>query len=103
MLSRYPGTGYQEAIWYWLGNAQFGLRNYKAAIESFKQLVDKAPNHARAPEALLSIANCYTELKENESARRTLEQLVKQYPQAEAAQAARDRLLTMSSKKGRKK
>ncbi len=58
-------------------------------------LVDKAPEHARAPESLLSIANCYAELKDASNTRKTLEQLVKQFPQTEAAQAARDRLLTM--------
>jgi TolA-binding protein len=51
-----------------------------------------APDHARAPEAVLSIANCQIELKDNPGARRTLEDLVKAYPQSEAALAARDRL-----------
>jgi tol-pal system protein YbgF len=106
LLSRYPDTGYRESAWYWLGNAQYGLRDYKAAIESFKRLVDRAPDHARAPESLLSIANCYVELKDSDNTRKTLEQLVKQYPQTEPAQAARDRLLTMpaaSAKKAHKK
>ena len=58
-------------------------------------LVDKVPDHARAPESLLSIANCYAELKDADNTRKALEQLVKQYPQTEPAQAARDRLLTM--------
>lgn len=95
LLQRYPATGYRESAWYWLGNAHYGLRDYKGAIDAFKLLVDKAPDHARAPESLLSIANCYVELKDNEGTRNALEQLVKQYPQTEAAQAARDRLLTM--------
>ncbi|WP_294639191.1 tol-pal system protein YbgF [uncultured Aquabacterium sp.] len=95
LLQRYPSTGYRESAWYWSGNAHYGLRQYKEAITAFRQLVDKAPEHARAPEALLSIANCQGELKDNEAARRTLEELVKQYPSTEAAQAARDRLLTM--------
>lgn len=95
LLQRFPDTGYRESAWYWQGNAQYGLRAYKESIASFKQLLDKAPDHARAPEAMLSIANCYSELKENDSARKTLELLIKQYPQTEAAQAARDRLLTM--------
>ncbi len=95
-LKRYPNTGYRESAQYWLGNAYYGLRNYKDAITAFKALVDSAPQHARTPEALLSIANCQVELKDSEAARRVLEQLVKQYPQTEAAQAARDRLLTMS-------
>jgi tol-pal system protein YbgF len=95
LLRHYPSTGYRESLWYWLGNAQYGLRDYKEAISAFKQLIDQAPDHARTPEALLSIANCYGELKDNATARKTLEQLIKQYPQTEAAQAARDRLLTM--------
>lgn len=96
-LKRYPNTGYRESAQYWLGNAHYGLREYKDAIQAFKALADRAPDHARTPEALLSIANCQVELKDGDAARRTLEQLVKQYPQTEAAQAARDRLLTMSS------
>lgn len=97
LLQRYPDTGYRESAWYWLGNAQYGLRAYKESIASFKLLLDKAPDHARAPEALLSIANCYSELRETDSARKALEMLIKQFPQTEAAQAARDRLLTMPS------
>jgi tol-pal system protein YbgF len=97
LLQRFPTTGYRESAWYWLGNAQYGLRDYKESIIAFKQVVDRTPEHARAPESLLSIANCYGELKDNDGARKTLEQLVRQYPQSEPAQAARDRLLTMPS------
>lgn len=95
LLQTYPQTGYRESAWYWLGNAHYGQREYKPAIQAFRQLVDHAPDHVRTPEALLSIGNCHIELKDNASARKVLEQLVKQYPQTEAAQAARDRLLTM--------
>lgn len=96
LLQQYPQTGYRETAWYWQGNGQYGLRQYKEAIQAFRQLVERAPDHPRTPEALLSIANCYSELKDSTNARRSLEQLVKQYPKTEAAQAARDRLLTMS-------
>ena len=41
---------------------------------------------------MLSIANCQIELKDNAGARRTLEDLVKAYPQSEAAVAARERI-----------
>lgn len=102
LLQAHPGTGYRESAWYWLGNAHYGLRDYKASITAFRMLVDRAPDHARAPEALLSIANCYSELRDNEGARKTLEQLIKQYPQSEPAQAARDRLLTMPASSGSK-
>ena len=41
---------------------------------------------------MLSIANCQVELKDTKAARKTLEDLIKAYPQSEAAAAARQRL-----------
>ena len=95
LLQRYPSTGYRESAWYWLGNANYGLRQYKEAIAAFKLLVDTSPDHQRSPEALLSIANCFTELKDLDTARKTLELVMRQYPQSEAAQAAKDRMATL--------
>ena len=41
---------------------------------------------------MLSIANCQIELKDNAAARKTLEDLIKAYPQSEAARRGRERL-----------
>ncbi len=92
---RYPTSGYNPTALYWLGNAQFGKREYKEALASFKALVGNWPDHPRAPEALLSAAGCQVDLKDLKGARRTLEDLLKQYPKSEAAQAAKDRLASM--------
>jgi tol-pal system protein YbgF len=89
---RYPDSGYKPASLFWLGNAQYALRNYREAIVNFKALLTIAPDHARAPEASLSIANCQIELKDLKSARKTLEDLMKVYPQSEAASVAKERL-----------
>ena len=91
-LKRYPNTGYKASAYFWLGNTQYANRDYKEAINQFKALLSTAPDHLRAPEAALSIANCQIELKDNRAARKTLEDLTKAYPQSEAAAAARDRL-----------
>lgn len=91
-LSKYPNTGYKPAAFFWLGNAQYGLRGYKEAIANFKSVVALAPDGPRAPEAALSIANCQVELKDAKSARKTLEDLIKVFPQSEAASVAKDRL-----------
>lgn len=89
---RYPDSGYKPSLLFWLGNAQYALRAYKEAIVNFKALLTLAPDHVRAPEAALSIANCQIELKDTKSARKTLEDLIKVYPQSEAASVAKDRL-----------
>lgn len=91
-LQRYPQTGYRPSALFWLGNAQYATRDYRGAIGNFRSLLAQAPDHARAPEAVLSIANCQIELKDSAGARKTLDELVKAYPQSEAAGAARERL-----------
>jgi tol-pal system protein YbgF len=92
---RYPSSGYNESVLFWLGNAQYGSRQYKDAITSFRSLVSAAPDNPKSPEALLAIANCQAELKDTKSARRTLDELIKNYPSTEAATAARERLVSI--------
>ena len=89
---RYPRSGYGVTALFWLGNAQYANRDYKEAIKNFSALLARAPDHARAPESLLSVANCQLELKDTKSARKTLTDVVKSYPQTEAATAATERL-----------
>ncbi len=91
-IRRYPQSGYLPQSLFWLGNAQYATREYKLAITNFRSLLSVAAQHPRAPEALLSIANCQVELKETKAARKTLEDLVKDFPQSEAAAAAKERL-----------
>jgi tol-pal system protein YbgF len=91
-IKRYPESGYRPSALFWLGNAQYALRAYREAIINFKSVVAIAPDHMRSPEAALSIANCQVELKDTKSARKTLEDLIKVYPQSEAASVAKDRL-----------
>ena len=91
-VRQYPRSGFVPSARFWLGNAQYATRDYKEAIGNFKLMLSDAPAHARAPEAALSIANCQIELKDTRTARKTLEDLVRAYPQSEAAVAAKERL-----------
>lgn len=92
---RYPASGYGPSVLFWLGNAQYGKRDYKEAIASFRALVSRTPDHPRAPEALLSVASSQSDLKDLKSARRTLDELIRAYPRSEAAVAAKERLATL--------
>ena len=94
-LRQFPQSGYLPSARFWLGNAQYATRDYKEAIGNFKALLASAPNHARAPEAALSIANCQMELKATTGARKTLEDLIRVYPASEAAATAKERLERM--------
>ncbi len=92
LITRFPKSGYLPSALFWLGNAQYATRDYKEAIVNFRIMLSAAPEHVRAAEALLSIANCQIELKDVVGARKTLEELAKAYPQSDAAQAGKERL-----------
>lgn len=91
-IKKFPQSGYGPSSLFWLGNAQYATRDYKEAVINFRSLLTLAPDHVRSPEAVLSIANCQVELKDTKGARKTLEDLLKAYPQSEAAIAAKERL-----------
>ena len=94
-VQRYPGSGYTDSARFWLGNALYGQKNYKEAISVFRAMVTAAPSHPRTPEALLAVANCQIEMKDNRAARKTLDDLIKAHPSSEAAAAGKERLGTL--------
>jgi tol-pal system protein YbgF len=89
---RYPASGYGDSVRFWLGNALYGKRDYKDAVLTFRAFVSAAPDHPRAPEALLALANSQAEMKDARAARKTIDELLKSYPASEAAQAGKERL-----------
>jgi tol-pal system protein YbgF len=91
-LQRNGKSGYAPSALFWLGNAQYANKSYKDSMANFQQLLNVAPGHARASEAMLAISNVQIELKDLKGARKTLDDLIKTYPSSEAATTARERL-----------
>ncbi|KAG0163204.1 hypothetical protein DFQ30_000546 [Apophysomyces sp. BC1015] len=91
-VSKYPNSPYQPSAQYWLGNALYAQRDYKGSTAVLQGVVAKYPTHPRAPEALLAIANNQLEQRQKDAAKRTLAQVLKQYGESSAAQAAQSRL-----------
>lgn len=91
-VQRYPQSAYLPSALFWLGNASYANKDYKASLAQFRQMQTLAPSHVRVPEALLAVSNVHVELKDLKAARKTLEDLIKAHPQSEAAQAAKERL-----------
>lgn len=91
-VQRHGQSGYLPSVLFWLGNAEYATKDYKESMAHFRQMLAAAPAHVRAPEVMLAISNVQLELKDSKGARKTLEDLIKIYPDAETAQAAKDRL-----------
>lgn len=93
-VRRWPASGYNDSAHFWLGNALYGKRDCREAVNAFRVTTRQA-DHPRAAEAWLAIGNCQIEMKDPKAARATFQDLVKAYPESEAAKAARDRLSTL--------
>ncbi|MDO8463996.1 MAG: tol-pal system protein YbgF [Gallionella sp.] len=88
-LNKYPDSVHVPNANYWLGNAQFVLKDYKNALNTYQGLIEAFPEMARAADALFNLARCQQELKQAAAAQKTLKQLITKYPTSEAAAKAK--------------
>ena len=95
-----------EALWAKGGACRFYLRfskgtdrrppgaerQWKNAIAAHKSFVDGHPNHAKVPEALRNIGNCYRELGDKAGMKTAWDSLLKRFPKSEAAAKVKQQL-----------
>lgn len=93
-LKNYPESVHVPNANYWLGNAQFTLKDYKNALGTYQRLLKSFPGMPKAAEVLFNIAGCQQELKQGAAAQKTLKQLVAKYPNSEAAGKAKKLIAT---------
>lgn len=84
-LKKYPASAHVPNAIYWLGASKFALKDHKGALVFYQKLLEDSPNTPKAADALFNIAGCQQELKQKAAAKKTLKQLVAQYPNSEAA------------------
>jgi tol-pal system protein YbgF len=94
-LRQYPQSAHEANVYYWLGNANFLVREYAGSFAAYRSLLDKYPDHPRAPEAMLNMAECQLSLKKKTAARSTLKKLISQFPGSDASDKAKKRLATL--------
>ena len=91
-VKTYPRSPLVASAQYWIGNAQYAKRDYRASIATQRQLLKDFPDNSKAPDAMLNIASAQADMGDNGAARRTLEELIAKYPKSDAGTRARQRL-----------
>jgi tetratricopeptide (TPR) repeat protein len=81
------------------GSSFYAIKDFPSAISAQQTLIERFPDSPRIPEALLNIAASQVELNDRKSARATLNRIVNDYPDSEAAKLAHDRLAGMPKDK----
>ncbi|MFP3559775.1 tol-pal system protein YbgF, partial [Paraburkholderia sp. SIMBA_049] len=91
-IAKYPQSPYQPTAQYWLGNAQYALRDYRGSTATWQAIVSKYPQHPRAADALVAIGTNQLEQGQKAAAKKTFEQVVSQYAGSNAAQTAQGKI-----------
>lgn len=77
---------------FWLANAWGAQGNCKKSVEIHQQGLARWAKSPKAPDMLLSMSGCQRELGQVVEAKKSLEQVISQYPDSPAAATARQRL-----------
>ncbi|MHB8746833.1 MAG: tol-pal system protein YbgF [Gammaproteobacteria bacterium] len=94
-LSRYPDSSLANNAQYWLGEANYVLRDYKTALIEFRKVIDVYPHSSKIPDAMLKIGFIHYAQGNWDKARGTLTQVKARYPGSSAARLADERLRKM--------
>ncbi len=91
-VRQYPRSPLAPSAQYWVGNAQYALKDYRGAIASQRQLMAVYPDSQKVPDAMLNISSSLIEIGDTAGAKRVLDDLVARFPASEAADRAKKRL-----------
>ncbi len=88
-IAKYPKHQLASNAQYWIGEAYYVQRDYRQAALEFQKVIDGDARGTKTPDALLKIGLCYVSLHQPTRAQQLWEQVVREYPDSEAARKAR--------------
>lgn len=95
VLLTFPDGDYSDNAQYWLGEANYVMREFRTAIAEFAKVVSQYPNSTKIADAHLKIGFSYYELEDYKKAKASLDTVVKDFPKSTAARLAQSRLHQM--------
>lgn len=89
LLQRFARHPLAENAQYWIAAAYLSHHDYRQALGEFRKVLDQYPGGRKTPDALYQVGVCYRHLFEPQRAREVWQQLIRQFPQSDAARLAR--------------
>ena len=91
-LSQYPAANLSDNAQYWIAEVYYKQRQFTTAVEEFLKVVEDYPGQDKVPAAYYKLGLCFRNLHDEATARRYFELVVGEYPKANEAQLAAERL-----------
>lgn len=94
-LSKYESSSLQPNAIYWIGESFYSQKDFRLAIDLFREVLRKHPASNKAAAAMLKIGYSYERLNEISEARIHLLKVVEKYPHSNEARLARNLLASI--------
>jgi tol-pal system protein YbgF len=91
-LVNFPTSPLADNAQYWLGETHYVRGQFNEALLAFRKVLEKYPQSAKLPDALLKVGYCQIELGDRSGARTSLQEVMRQFPDTTAARLASQRL-----------
>lgn len=91
-LQQYPGSILVPHALYWLGESYYQTKQFPQAIEQYERLMAQYPKHEKLPGALLKEGFAYAAVGDKTKARVALRRVVDEFPHANEANLAKEKL-----------
>ena len=98
-LSKYPSSLYANNAQYWLAEAYRVQKNNEEAFQAFVDVVEKYPNGAKVPDALLRLGMIEMEKNNTVKAREYFTRIATQFPKSQVAPIAEKKMLKLDEVK----
>jgi len=94
-LTKHPKSPLAANAQYWLGEVMYSSKNYRGAIDEFVTVLEMYSDSSKAPDAAIKLGYSFYEMKNWVYARRTLQDVMRNFPRTQAAGLAQARLAKM--------
>lgn len=91
-VDSFPNSSMASDAKFYLGSSLYASKDFKNSINVLQNLVEANPKGNKSPDALLVIAADNIELNNISAAKASLERIIKEYPNSNAAETAKNRL-----------
>ncbi|MDQ7003504.1 MAG: tetratricopeptide repeat protein [Ghiorsea sp.] len=100
VIKAHPKGEYTDQAYYWLGESLAALLRNDEALESFTVVANQYPNSSKHAASLFKIASVYKSMKYYDQARKTLQRVMKNYPDGRMIERARAELKSLPESNG---
>lgn len=88
-VQQYPAEKLTSNAYFWQGESCYQLKDYNGAIQAYQQVIDKFPNSGKLQSAMFKQGVSFYNKGQKDAGKIRLNELIKNYPQAQEAERAK--------------